>query len=86
MLIFGIVLVSYLMLGILFLTIFQLTTHRIKQRLFDVSVDVMMKLASTGAGVVTQKLAVVITLIYAWVAWPAILLAYISDSVRSEKK
>lgn len=83
MTIFGIVVASYLIAGIIFLIIFQLTTHRITQRLHDVSVDVMMKLAGTGAMAVTRKMAVGITLIYAWVAWVAVLIAFIND-VRSE--
>ena len=80
------ILLSYLGIGILFLVVFQLTTHRISQRLHDVSVDVMMRLATGGAGLVTQRLAVVITLIYAWLFWVAVLIGFISDSVKSEKK
>jgi hypothetical protein len=81
-----IILASYLGAGILFLALFQLITHRISQRLHDVSVDVMMKLATGGAGLVTQRIAIVITLTYAWVFWPAILIAFIRDSGKPEKK
>jgi hypothetical protein len=77
---------AYLVAGIIFLAVVQLATHRISQRLHDVSVDVMMKLATGGAGLVTQKIAVAITLIYAWVFWPVVMVGFISDSVKLEKK
>jgi hypothetical protein len=80
------IVLSYLAIGILFLAVFQLATHRISQRLHDVSTDVMMKLATNGAALVTQKIAVAITLIYAWVFWPAILVGFISETVKLEKK
>jgi fucose permease len=80
------ILLSYLVIGIFFLAIFQLTTHRISQRLHDVSTDVMMKLATNGAALVTQKIAVIITLAYAWVFWPVVLIGFISDSRKPEKK
>jgi hypothetical protein len=83
----AIIVASYLGAGIVFLAVFQLATHRISQRLHDVSVDVMMKLATTGAGIVTQKLAVVITLLYAWIFWVAVLVGFLSDkSSKLEKK
>jgi hypothetical protein len=75
---------SYLGTGIVFLIVFQLTTHRISRRLHDVSVDVMMRLATGGAAIVTRKIAVGITLLYAWILWPAILVSYICD-LRAEK-
>ena len=82
------ILLAYLAAGILFLVAFQLTTHRISQRVHDVSVDVMMRLATSGAGLVTQRIAVIITLIYAWVFWPTILIAFVSDyrKGKPEKK
>ncbi len=83
-----IIVASYLAVGAIFLIVFQLATHRIGKRLHDVSVDVMMRLATGGAAIVTQKIAIIITLIYAWVLWPSILVAYIRDSLaeKQEKK
>jgi hypothetical protein len=47
-----------------------------------------MKLATGGAGLVTQRIAIVITLIYAWVFWPTILISFVSDyrKGKPEKK
>jgi hypothetical protein len=82
--IFGIIIASYLGSGIVFRIVFQLATRRISRRLHDVSVDVMMRLATGGAAIVTRKIAIGITLLYAWTLWPAILVAYIND-LRTEK-
>ena len=88
MLIFGIVTGSYLLAGAIFLTVFQLRTHRIGKRMQDVSLEVQTRIAVAGSVAVPPKAAIIITLLYAWIFWVAVLIGYISDSrkYRPEKK
>lgn len=79
---------GYLGIGLLFLVVFQLTTHRIGKRLADVVADVQTRLMSAGGTMVSPKVAVVITLLYAWIAWVFVLFSYIMDEHdrKQEKK
>ena len=71
----------YLVVGAILLSIFEMSTRRISQRIGTASTDAQMRMASSGTAV-GSKAALILTFIVMWLFWPAVFVG----AVKKEKK
>lgn len=69
----------YLLTGVVALTILDMLTHRIRTRLKGASYESQSKLADRGVAV-SQKAAMVLTVIALWLFWPAAIIGAVKSS------
>lgn len=87
------VIAVYLLAGLLFLMIFDLLTGRIRRKFKDAVADTQLNVANTSpvmghdmAMIIGRKTAFVIMVLATWAFWIAVLIGFISDSRKQEKK
>lgn len=73
----------YLLLGILFLAILDLTTHRVRKQLGNASRETQFRLIYNGS-FVKPSMATVLTLLALWVLWPVALFGYIESLMKKK--
>ena len=68
----GLIVTTYLLLGILFLVVFDIITHRLRDRLTQVTYDAQVATANSGSYVRHGAMKIIVVVIM-WVFWVGVL-------------
>jgi hypothetical protein len=73
----------YLLVGLLFLIIFDVATKRIRNRLDDATFEVKNKLAMSGSYVGT-RIATTVLLFAIWLMWPVVIVGALTTGKEQD--
>jgi len=71
----------YLFLGLVFLALVELTTHRITRKFNDVVLDNRIQSADVGAPV-SARIAGIMTAVNLWVQWPLLAVSLLVNKTK----